>query len=81
MPSGKQLVALRCYGCGRPMLGGDAVEVDLAPAGRPFAEPVLMHQRCSCTSGAHAPAVLAQARRTLRPFPRSARHHAAPPVA
>ena len=47
MPSEKQLMALRCYGCGRPMLGGDGVEVDLAPAGRPFAELVLMHQRCS----------------------------------
>ena len=47
MPSERRLIALRCYGCGRPVLGGDGVEVDLAPAGRRFAEPVLMHQRCS----------------------------------
>ena len=47
MPSDKQPRALRCYGCGRPVLRGDGVEVDLAPASHPFAEPVLMHQRCS----------------------------------
>jgi hypothetical protein len=29
------------------MLGGDEVEVDLAPASHAFAEPVLMHQRCA----------------------------------
>ena len=47
MSSNKQPVALRCYECGRPILGGDGVKVDLAPAGHAFAEPVLMHQRCS----------------------------------
>ena len=53
VPSEEQLIALRCYGCGRPMLDGDRVEVDLAPAGHPFAEPVLMHQRCSPPIAAH----------------------------
>jgi hypothetical protein len=47
MPSHRYLIALRCYECGRPMACGDGVEVDLAPAGHAFAEPVLMHQRCS----------------------------------
>ncbi len=38
---------MRCYACGRPILGGDGVEVDLAPDGQAFAEPALIHQRCS----------------------------------
>ena len=46
----RQLIALRCYKCGLPMLGGDGVEVDLAPASQAFAELVLMHQRCSALS-------------------------------
>jgi len=29
------------------MLGGDEVEVDLAPVGHAFAELVLMHQPCA----------------------------------
>ena len=29
------------------MQGGDEVEVDLAATSHAFAEPVLMHQRCS----------------------------------
>lgn len=53
MPSDKQLVALRCYECGRPMAGGEEVEVDLAPASHAFAELVLMHQRCSPLIAAH----------------------------
>jgi len=47
MPSHKELIALRCYACGRPMQGGDEVEVDLAPASHAFGEPVLMHRHCS----------------------------------
>ena len=47
MRSHKQLTALRCYGCGRPMQGGDEIVVDLAPARHAFAEPVLMHPRWS----------------------------------
>ena len=53
MASQEQPITLRCYACGRPMLGGDGVEVDLAPAGHPFAEPVLMHERCSPPIAAH----------------------------
>ena len=49
----RQPITLRCYACGRPMLGGDGVEVDLAPAGGAFAEPVLMHERCSPALAAH----------------------------
>jgi hypothetical protein len=53
MPSQEQPITLRCYACGRPMLGGDGVEVDLAPAGHSFAEPVLMHERCLPAVAAH----------------------------
>jgi hypothetical protein len=47
MPRHEQLSALRCYECGRPMLPGDEVEVDVAPARQAFAELVLVHQGCS----------------------------------
>jgi hypothetical protein len=36
-----------CYGCGRPLLAGESVPVDLAPSGRAFMEPVRMHERCA----------------------------------
>lgn len=46
MPNGDHQ-ARRCYGCGRPVLAGESVAVDLASGDRAFAEPVGMHERCA----------------------------------
>ena len=37
--------SLRCFYCGRPIVGGQSVQIDLSPR-EPFSEPAYVHPWC-----------------------------------